>query len=76
MKTNRPQWLATTARYLGLGMALSSWSSRPPTPHEIQEITTRLRELFSHKRSERSAALGAPCCSPTVILCCPTVALA
>jgi hypothetical protein len=76
MKTNRLQWLATVARYLGLGMALSSWSSRPPTSQEIQEVTSRLRELFPHARGERSAALSATCCSPTVTLCCPTVALA
>ena len=76
MKTNRLQWLATAGRYLVLGMALSSWSSRPPTPYEIQEIISRLREWFPHPQGGQSAASGATCCRPAAALCCPTVALA
>jgi hypothetical protein len=76
MKTNRLQLIATAKRYLVLGMALGSWSSRPPTPHEIQEITSRLREMFARARGGQSAAAGATGCRPAVTLCCPTVALA
>ena len=76
MKTNRIQWIASAARYLALGMALGSWSSRPPTSQEIQEITSRLRELFPHALGRRLAASATTGCCPTATLCCPGVALA
>ena len=74
MKIKPESWAATARSYLLLGLALSTWSLRPPTEPETQMIVSLLRDLCLHEPGRRpSTARAATCCDLAAAACCPAV---
>ncbi len=74
LKLIRFEWLASLPRSVALASAVSTWTYRPPSPREMQEVMALLREQLAREPGRRRAAPAAReaiCCGAVIAACCP-----